>query len=291
MAANFPSSPTVGQIFNAASGASFVWDGVAWAQAVVRTALPKNYIVNPAMQIQQETGIQAGATYIADQWLAAYSTGATPDREASTSPDGARHMLHLFQSAAKTTLAANDWLGWQYYGEGQRVADLQWGTVNAKQVILRFGFWTDTAGTYGVSLHNGDTSRSYVETFTISTGQRNTYVYLTFVVPGDTAGVWATDHTRGIGVDVTCASGSDYVTATKGWQGLGKYAHSSVTNNIATAGRDFYLMDVGLFLDPYKTGLAPQFWHRPVHITELRRSQRYWYKAYGLRGVTPTTPA
>ena len=65
MAINFPSSPIEGQVHNVSPGKSFVYRSGAWAQAPMKTALPKNYVVNPAMTVSQQNGDVAstGATF------------------------------------------------------------------------------------------------------------------------------------------------------------------------------------------------------------------------------------
>ena len=40
-----------------------------------------------------------------------------------------------------------------------------------------------------------------------------------------------------------------------------------------------------MYADPYLTGVAPPF-EVPNITDDLRRCQRYWYRAYGLRGWT-----
>jgi hypothetical protein len=82
MAANFPSSPTEGQVHNVSPGNSFVFLSGVWVPAPVKTALPKNYVVNPSMQISQQNGDVAGTVtgyYPADQWVYARIGATTYD--------------------------------------------------------------------------------------------------------------------------------------------------------------------------------------------------------------------
>ena len=81
---NFPSSPSEGQTYtDAVSGAQYVFKSPVWMQVsaaqIKATALPRNRIVNGAMQISQENGNTAGlltAYYPADQWYTSIITSA-----------------------------------------------------------------------------------------------------------------------------------------------------------------------------------------------------------------------
>jgi hypothetical protein len=57
---------------------------------------------------------------------------------------------------------------------------------------------------------------------------------------------------------------------------------------MGVANNAFYIFDVGLYLDPNNTGVAPP-WQMPDEAEELRACQRYWEKAYG--GYRTQSPA
>ena len=73
MAISFPAG-VEGLVHNVSPGVSFVYRGGAWIPAPLKTALPKNYIVNPTFQISQQNpgGVQVWGgyppDYPADQW-------------------------------------------------------------------------------------------------------------------------------------------------------------------------------------------------------------------------------
>jgi hypothetical protein len=86
MAIDFPSSPTEGQIHNVSPGKSFIYRSGVWTSAPMNTALPKNYIVNSAMQISQQNGRISSTTtgtFIADQW----QTYWPPPSDATVKPN------------------------------------------------------------------------------------------------------------------------------------------------------------------------------------------------------------
>jgi hypothetical protein len=105
----------------------------------------------------------------------------------------------------------------------------------------------------------------------------NKWVVKTFAVPGDTTGVWPTDNTIGMQLIFTFACGTTYQGVT-GWQAGDKRGTVNSTNGGATVSNSFVVTDVGLYLDPDATGVAPK-WQMPDYATELAACQRYWYKS------------
>ena len=167
-----------------------------------QTSRLRNRIVNGAMQISQEWGNTiSGPTatidfYAADQWRCASTTSpgtASVQRVQSVTPNGSKDRIRFVVAAAKTTLTAGDYLQLYQAIEGNHIADFRWGSAQAKQVILRFGF-RGPAGTYTVRIRNGPPpTRTYLANFTIAAGQANTDTEQVIVIPGDTTGVWATN--------------------------------------------------------------------------------------------------
>jgi len=286
-----PSSPKVGQMWwESDTGALFICydDGNSQQQVQIagpmqtpQTAQARNRIVNPAMQVSQEWGNTAGAGvgfYIADQWQAGGSLPAglayTVQRVAATTPKGS---LYRFRCAVTTgvALAAGNLVSMDTVMEGNRVADFQWGTVNAKQVVLRFGF-KGPAGTYSATLHNVPQTRNYAGSFTITSGQANTDTEQVLIIPGDVAGTWAKDNTAGLTLRIVIAVGTTYQTAPNVWTAGVFYGVTGQTNGVATNGNVFELFDVGLYLDPLATGVPPR-WEMPDEAAELLACRRYWY--------------
>ena len=78
MGINFPSTPAEGQVLNISPGKSFVFRSGLWRKAPMTTAMPKNYIVNPSMQISQQNTIprhRLRIIYAADQWAMGLASG------------------------------------------------------------------------------------------------------------------------------------------------------------------------------------------------------------------------
>ena len=239
----------------------------------------RNRIINGDMRIDQRnagasTSVSAGATfYGVDRFAGFFGASATgcTTQQASTAPAG---FINSFKFAVGTGASSSSgqsaWIGQRI--EGLNVADLGWGTANAKTVTLSFYVYASATGTYCVFLTNSAGDRSYVATYTISSA--NTWEQKTITIAGDTSGTWLT--TSGIGVSVRwdLGSGSSYNTATtSAWQ-AGDYRNtSSQVNVIGTSSATFYITGVQLEAG----SVATPFEHRQ-YGTELQLAQRYFAK-------------
>jgi hypothetical protein len=242
------------------------------------TADTRNRIVNPAMQVSQERGNNAGTVnsyYPADQWTISYNTGTlTAQRVQVPTPNESRDRFRITVTAALAALIANSVARFETSIEGVQVADFGYGAAGAKQAVLRFGF-KGPAGTYSVVIANDAYNRCYLANFTIAAGQANIDTEQVFVIPGDVTGTWLTgDSGAGLRIGVCFAAGTTY-QGVAGWQGVIKFGTAANTNGVAVAGAVFELFDIGLYLDPLATGLPPS-WQLPEYSDELARCQRYW---------------
>ena len=179
-------------------------------------------------------------------------------------------------TSADTSIAAGQFAFFQQPIEGLRTADLQWGTANATDVVLRFGF-KGPAGTYAVGIRNQNGNRSFIREFTISGGDANTDTLQTLTFPGDTSGTWNKDNTASFLLTFTFATGSTFQTTADAWQAGNYFGTSSTSNGIGTTSDVFEIFDVGLYADPDSTGLAPRF-ELPHYDTDLQECMRYYYK-------------
>lgn len=247
--------------------------------------VPKNYIVNPGMRISQENGTSSGTTtsfYPADMWRSSFSQDGTLtfQQVASPTPGGSPNRIRMTVTSPDTSIGAAQWAALNHTLEGLRTADLQWGTANAVDVVLRFGF-KGPAGTYSVAIVNQDNNRSFLREFTISGGEANTDTLQTLTFPGETSGTWDTDNTASLQIIFTFAVGSTYQTTADSWQAGNYIGTASTSNGIGTTSDVFEIFDVGLYADPDSTGLAPRF-ELPHYDTDLKECYRYWYHHGGL---------
>ena len=294
MAINFPTGPTAGQLYSA-GGKTWVYQGGVWQPTYTPTALPKNYIVNPCMQISEQNGDAAsvlGVTsyYPADQWwMVASLTAPTTVQtyrvtKSNLTVTGSKHRL-LLTAGDNSSLTAANYVAFLQRIEGQRMADLRWGTAAAKSVVLRFGVSHDTVPiTMTVTLRTpGVTWATYTASYTIPNTADQV---VTLAIPGPTTGTWPVTNAAGMEVWFVFAIGSNHAVNTSGvWNTGSALGIVGQNNNLFVSGAAFELFDVGLYADPYKTGLAPPF-EVPEFGAELRRCQRYWNKVVTMRGVT-----
>jgi len=80
--------------------------------------------------------------------------------------------------------------------EGYNIADLNWGSANAKTVTVSFWVRSSLTGTFGGAFQNTGQARSYPFTYTISAA--NTWEQKSITIAGDTSGTW--DTTNGVGI-------------------------------------------------------------------------------------------
>ena len=237
----------------------------------------RNRIINGDMRIDQRN---AGASlsvantglYSVDRWRISNSVSTvTVQQSSSVVPTDFGHSLGLTVSTTDNTGSH----AVVQFVEGFNFSDLNWGSANAKTVILSFWVRSSLVGTYGVGLQNSAQNRSYVATYTINVA--NTWEYKTITVAGDTTGTWI-GATNGIGLSLEfdLGSASSYNQAAGSW-GVGGNARrtSGCVNWANTSGATFYI--TGVQLEPGSTATP---FERRSFGQELALAQRY-YQASG----------
>jgi hypothetical protein len=157
--------------------------------------------------------------------------------------------------------------------EGTRFKAFAYGTANAKQAVLRFGF-RGPAGTYSVGVGNQSSARAYCANFVIAAGQANTDTEQVIAIPGDITGTWETGTLGGLWIYFGLAAGTNWTIAPGAWTATNKVFGTGITNNVNVAGNVFELFDVAFYMDTNKTGLAPPY-QAPSEAQELQDCQRY----------------
>jgi hypothetical protein len=154
--------------------------------------------------------------------------------------------------------------------EGYNVADLGFGTANAKTVTLSFQVYSSLTGTFGGVLSNSAENRNYPFTYTISSA--NTWTTASVTIAGDTTGTWLTTNGVGLWLKLNLGTGATYSGTAGAWS-ASSYL-SSVTgsvNVVSTASATFYITGVQLEVG----STATSFDYRP-YGTELALCQRYY---------------
>jgi len=252
----------------------------------------KNRIINGDMRISQRNGTANTAlttnAYMVDRFLA-NSVGSSDyqqNKGSVTPPSGFTNYLGIAatgsNSGSGVTYAVRQNI------EGNNIADLGFGTANAKTITLSFWVRSNITGTYTVAFRS-ETGRSRLETYAISSA--NTWEYKTITIPGDTSGTWNTNTSTGLAV--WFCYGGDGNTGTAGsWQTADLRQVSGQANAIATTNDYFYITGVQLEVG----SVATPFERRPFGA-ELALCQRYCqmikgsgsFTKYGLGVCTSTT--
>ena len=257
------------------------------------TALDQNLIINPAIQISQETAF--GTTFsaqghVADQWNFIFSailgtsvTGAAQSQATNNVPLG--QITFAGTATPYTSVAATAYAGIVQVIEGGIVAPLNWG-VNAGAgaaipAVLTFECFCTVAGTYCVSLRNGaGADRSICFPITIAAGEINTWKRFTFAVPAITTGTFSRDTNIGLSLFFTGMCGTTYQAPSSGaWLNGNYFGLAGMSNLFATASQSIWFRRLGLYADPGGTGVAPEF-KVPDLQSELVKCQRYWQKIF-----------
>ena len=196
--------------------------------------------------------------------------------------------LQLNVTPAKPTLVTSDFAMFQQPIEGQKIAEFLWGSADAKNAVLRFEMHTSQTGggTYGLCVRNTVANRSFLAKFTIP---QAVWTEVSIPIPGETTGSWPVDAGASMVVQFAPVAGPSMVGPGEGWQTSSYAAPPGCTNGAAVVAIHYY-KKVGLYLDPYKTGVAPPF-VVPSYSDELARCQRYWYKGANIKGACVGTAA
>jgi hypothetical protein len=222
----------------------------------------RNKIINGDFRIDQRYNHASSNTvngYFADRWVVGQSPATVYycSCPATTGFPGFTHAA-LAAAAGVYVPAAGDALNMGQRIEGLNIAELQWGTANAKAVTLSFMAWSTLAGTYGGAIINGANNRSYPFTYNIPLA--NTATYCSVTIPGDVAGTWAVDNTVGMYVAWDLGSGANYRGTAGVWSGT-LYIGVTGTVQLSTpATQSLYItgvqLEVGSIATPFERRLV-----------------------------------
>jgi len=239
----------------------------------------KNRIINGDMVVDQRNNgasitptSTVALTYNVDRWetfCSASSKFSVQQNAGSvTPPVGFTNYVGVTSLSAYTVGASEEFSFGQLI-EGFNIADLGWGTANARTVTLSFWVRSSLTGTFGGSLRNGAANRSYAFTYTISSA--NTWTQISITIAGDTSGTWLT--TNGIGMRVLwgLGVGASASTSPNSWTAGNFSSATGATSVVGTNGATFYITGVQL-----EQGSSATSFEWLPYGTELALCQRYY---------------
>jgi hypothetical protein len=189
----------------------------------------------------------------------------------TTAPTGFVNSLKIAISTADASLAVTQNLTLIQRIEGYNIADLGWGTANAKTVTLSFWVYSSLTGTFGGVLKNSASNRSYPFTYTISSA--NTWTQASITIAGDTTGTWLT--TNGIGIQLCfgLGAGTDRSGTAGAWNANNNTSATGAVSVVGTNGATWYVTGVQL-----EAGTTASPFEYRQYGTELALCQRYAIK-------------
>jgi hypothetical protein len=268
------------------------YNGNTTAEYLVPVTGLKNRIINGAMTIDQRnagTSLTVTAVfpsaYSVDRFYVYGSVTSkfTAQQNAGsvTPPAGFTNYLGCTSLSAYSVGSSDNFLFGQYI-EGFNVADLDFGKSTAKTVTLSFWVRSSLTGTFGGSLINSASNRSYVFSYTISAA--NTWEQKSITIAGDTTGTWLINNGVGLAVNFSIGSGSTFSTTAGSWV-TGNFLNvTGATSVVGTNGATFYITGVQLEVG----STATSFDYRP-YGTELTLCQRYFEKCQDMSAVPGST--
>ncbi len=243
----------------------------------------KNRIINGNMAIDQRnagasvTASAVGAiTYTLDRWsyYAEQASKFTVQQNAGsvTPPVGFTNYLGVTSSSAYSPISTDQFIIRQNI-EGFNMADLGFGTANAKTVTISFWVRSSLTGTFAGNICNYNGTRSYVYTYTINSA--NTWEYKSVTIAGDSSGTWLTTNGIGISFNFALGTGSSYQTAAGVWNSSYKLAPSGSIDVVGTNGATLYITGVQLEVGTQATTFTTA---GGSYGAELALCQRYFQR-------------
>ena len=257
---------------DASGGSNAVFSGVA---SPPNSMGFRNRIINGNMAIDQRNG-GASTTptdaYTLDRWEVREDTdGAVTAQQVADAPSGFIYSAKITTTTADASLAATQRLFFRQPIEGNNIADLAFGSASAATVTLSFWVKSSLTGTFGGSLSNKNSARSYPFTYSISAA--NTWEQKTVTVAGDTSGTWLTTNDVGLNVYFGLGVGSDYSGTAGAWATATRFSATGAVSVIGTLSATWQITGVQL-----EAGTVASPFERRDYGRELIMCQRYYWR-------------
>jgi hypothetical protein len=230
----------------------------------------RNRIINGAMVIAQRGTSAVADGFMVDRFQAFENTaGVFSWQQVAVAPAGFNFSARCTVTTANASPSSSDVANFQHIIEGLNVADLGWGTANAKTVTLSFWIRSSLTGNFGASILNSGVNRSYPFLYSISAA--NTWEYKTVTIPGDTSGTWLTDNGIGLRIMFNIGGGSTVLGTANTWAGSRFDGATGSTNILATLNATWQITGVQLEVGTQATSFEYRQYQQ-----ELALAQRYY---------------
>jgi hypothetical protein len=281
-------SPTTALQVNGTITAPVMADTQGGSVAPISSVM-RNRIINGAMVIDQRNAgasvTPTASAYNLDRWRAGISVtskfSVQQNAGAVTPPVGFTNYLGVTSLSAYTVGAAEQFQMSQSI-EGYNIADLDWGTANAKTVTVSFWVRSSLTGTFGGALRNAAANRSYPFSYAINSA--NTWEFKTITIAGDTTGTWLTTNGLGIQLLFSLGTGSTLSGTAGAWAAGSFVSATGATSVVGTDGATLYITGVQL-----EVGTQATSFEYRQYGTELNLCQRYYYKTYNSSAAPGTS--
>ena len=245
----------------------------------------KNRVINGDMRIDQRRAgaivtCTAGQNFAVDRFAiwTAQASKLTAQQLSGDGPVGFNNYLRIATSTAYTPSGTAQYHLVEHPIEGYNMADMLWGTANAKPVTVSFWIRSSKTGAFALALRNAGLNRAFVTSYTINSA--NTWEYKSITVAGDTTGTWDKVNGRGVTIDFDMGASSDYNNSTVGsWSAVEAYTFSGAQSIITTLNATWDI--TGLQLEKGSQATGFEFRH---YGTELALCQRYYWGMNGSNG-------
>lgn len=208
--------------------------------------------LNGSIDVSQERGsaVTGPGTYVCDMfWLQKSGTGNFGGQQSGTPiTPGLPYHLSIQPSVAQASLAGTDFFYVSHVIEGYRMADLAWGTANAKPLTIGFVCKHTLAGTYSIVVA-GAVNLQYPVTYTQNVA--DTAEYKTITIPGPTTGTWNSGNLAGLTLNFSMGAGPTTTAPSSGsWltSAQAYYAAPGQVNMLASTANFFRM--TGLIILP-----------------------------------------
>jgi hypothetical protein len=239
----------------------------------------RNLIINGAMQVAQrstsESGVTADAYRSCDRYRVSIdSLGTWTISQSSNAPAGFTKSLRIECTTADASPAANDYIAILYHVEAQDVSWINYGTAEAKPLMLSFYVRSNKTGSGSFAIRQRDNSNKLFSKVYAFDGTQDTWKKIEIPIPADTAGLINTDTGPGLTLEWWLNSGSTFTGggATTGWEVFDDTKRNPTNAGIGDAVSDYFeitgvQLEVGSKSTPFE--------HRS-YADELHRCMRYY---------------